>query len=113
MNSPILPAYDFSATPSPSHTDVDDDALVAELSTFAPAPHIEATRGGPPEEVLDLIATAARIEEELRASGRYVRFHSSADGEHARIELEDREDGTVSALSLLEAFEIAAGNSLV
>ncbi|MGO9762988.1 MAG: hypothetical protein ACLP1Q_17185 [Solirubrobacteraceae bacterium] len=67
-----------------------------------------ASRGGPPPELLDQIAAAGRIEEQLRESGHQLRF-TAADGGRTTIELHDRDGNDVRILSTAEALELAAG----
>ena len=43
---------------------------------------VDASRGGPPPEVLHQIAAAGRIEEQLRESGQQLRFLSATPDEH-------------------------------
>ena len=71
-----------------------------------------ASRGGPPPELLEQIAVAGRIEEELREGGRQLRFSPAANGERMRIELIDRDGNAMRSLSTAEALELAAGRPL-
>ena len=112
MNSPIMPTtgpLDL-ATAASSADDV--SAFVSELTqseaTFAPL----ASRGAPPPQVLDEIAAAAGVHEQLRESGCHVRFFTAAAGERARLEIRDDDGNVVRSVSMTEAVELAAGRRL-
>ncbi len=114
MNSPILPVdgpLDLSS-PSPippAATPAGDvGAFVAELAVGANALSITAHRGAPPQEVLDQIAAAARIEQTLRADGQRLRF-CTAPGQPTTIELDERGGEVSRTLSAGEALDIATG----
>lgn len=63
--------------------------------------------GSPPPEVLAQIALAAALHQQLRRSGRHVRFRLTAAG--VRVELLDRTRGDVRPLPIAEAFALSAG----
>jgi hypothetical protein len=116
MNSPIMPTKGplelADAAPSAA-SDADDlSALVSELTvseaTFAPL----ASRGAPPPQVLDQIAAAGGIHEQLRESGRHLRFFAGAPGERARLEIRDDDGNLMRTVSMTEAVELAAGRRL-
>jgi hypothetical protein len=87
-------------------------AFVSELASSERSLAIEAAQGGsPPAEVLDQIAAAGRIEEQLRESGNQLRF-SAGHGPRVTIELLSTETNTVRAISAVEAIQIAAGGPL-
>jgi hypothetical protein len=124
MNSPILPVdgvdgpSDLSSpiTPAVAPADgpaADVGAFIAELAAGENALSISARRGGPPPEVLDQIAAAARIEKTLRADGQRLRFHT-APGQVTKIELDELDElggegKAVRTLSVAEALDIATG----
>jgi len=116
MSSPIMPTKGplgpSTAAPSAGSDAGDIGAFVSELAASDSALALEASRGGPPPEVLDQMAAAGRIDEQLRASGFGLRFSSVAPGERARIEVRDREGNAVRTLSASEAVDIAAGKPL-
>ncbi len=116
MSSPILPIHrpsrPSSITPSAGANAEDIGAFVSELAAGKATLTLAASRGGPPLEVLDQIAAAGRIEEQLRASGHQLRFSPAAPGERTRIEIHDREGNAVRTLSTAEALELAAGKPL-
>ena len=70
---------------------------------------IEAHRGGPPPEVLEQMTAALQIDEQLRRDGHELRFHAPRPGGRVGIELFDIEGATSRAVSVREAFDIAAG----
>jgi hypothetical protein len=115
MSSPILPITDFPGRPTdtPSITNGAEDigALVAALSAGEPSPRLVASRGGPPPELLEQIAAAGRIEEQLRENGHQLRF-SVAAGQRMKIELVDCDGNAMRSLSAAEALELAAGEPL-
>jgi hypothetical protein len=116
MSSPILPITDLTGC----RTDVphvvtnaeDLGGIVSALSAGEFPPTLIASRGGPPPELLEQIAVAGAIEEQLRESGYQLRFSLAANGERTRIELVDRDGNAMRSLSTAEALEIAAGKPL-
>jgi hypothetical protein len=113
MNSPIMPItgpLDLAVATSSAD---DLNVLVSELTereaTLAPL----ASRGAPPPQVLDQIALAGGIHEQLRESGRHVRFFAAAAGERARLEIRDDDGNLMRTVSMTEAVELAAGRPLV
>jgi hypothetical protein len=111
MSSPIMPIRDPRAPSEPmSAAPTDAPAFVAELAASERTLRIEATRSGPPPEVLEQMAAAGRIGEQMRERGQEVRFSLSESG-RVRVELDD--GAAVRTLSTVEAFDIAAGNMAV
>jgi hypothetical protein len=113
MSLPIMPIQVPLGQPRPSENakDASVGAFVSELSASDHALAIEAGRGGPPAEVLDQIAAAGRISEQLREDGTHVRFSTGRD-QRVAIELLDTKSNTVSKLSIAETLEIASGKPL-
>ena len=115
MSSPLLPITDVPGRPTdtPSATSSAEDigALVSALSAGEPSPRLVVSRGGPPPELLEQIAAAGRIEEQLREDGHQLRF-STAVGQRIKIELIDRDGNAMRSLSAAEALELAAGKPL-
>ncbi len=117
MNSPILPTegpLDLSRSTSCADSDMTDvTELVSELTareaTLAPV----ASRGTPPPQLLDQIAAAGRVHEQLCDRGQHLRFFAAAAGERARIEIHDGEGAVVRSLSAAEAIELAGGRQPV
>jgi hypothetical protein len=66
----------------------------------------------PPPAVLEEMALAGRTNEELRASGRQVRFTQDEQGGRVKIELRGSEGKMSRELSISETFDIAAGKPL-
>jgi hypothetical protein len=92
-------------------TGVDAGAFAFEPATGVDAGAFVASPGGPPVEVLEQIARAQGAIANLRDHGRQVRFITAA-GRRTRIELQDGYGATIRALSVREAIELAAGESL-
>jgi hypothetical protein len=120
MSSPILPVQGLSgpsvSTPISNTKDAGASmqAFVSELATSERSLASEAAQGGPPPaEVIDQIAAAGRIEEQLRENGNQLRFSVSAGrGPRVTIELLNTETNTVRSMSAVEAIQIAAGGPL-
>jgi hypothetical protein len=121
MSSPILPIegnLSLSSTLSPSSTQTPADtsteqigAFVAGLAAGESPLDVVASRGGPPPYVLEQVATAGAIHEELREGGQCVRFLTAGDG-RTSIELHDRDGNVLRGLSIGEVFDVAAGKPL-
>jgi hypothetical protein len=113
MSSPIMPIQgpaDLStATPADGSDAADFGTFVSELASSEAMLAPVASRGAPPQEVLDQIAAAGRIHERLRENGQHLRFIAAAPGGPTRIEIHDSEGNVVRTLSTTEAFELAAG----
>jgi hypothetical protein len=113
MNSPILPARGprWPATPMNTAKPVGGaiPAALADLPAGAGTFAIEAARGAPPAELLELLAAASRVCEGLRARGRALRF-AGGDGARPAIALCDLDGDALRTLSISEAIEIAAGS---
>jgi hypothetical protein len=99
MSSPIIITEDIAT-------------FVSEMATDPNPLTLAASRGGPPQELLEQIAAATCFEARLREGGHHLRFHTEAHGGPPRIELHDRDGNAVRALSTTEAFELAAGAPL-
>ncbi len=115
MSSPILPLKGLSGPfidmPSVATSTEDIDALVSEMTESDARRPVIASRGGPPPELLEQIAAAGLIEEQLRNSGQRLRF-SSLPGGRTKIELCDRDGSSLRTLTAAEALDIVAGKSL-
>jgi hypothetical protein len=113
MSSPIMPTEGLPDVTSYTGSDVADaNPLVSELATSEATLAPLASRGTPPPQVLEQIAAAGRIHEQLREAGHHLRFFAAACGERARIELHDGEGSIVRGISAAEAIELAAGRRL-
>ena len=67
--------------------------------------------GPPPGEVLDAIAVAAAVYEQLAADGREVRFELDRGG-RVCAQLRDMSGRTLANLSAGDVIDLAAGGSL-
>jgi len=113
MSSPIMPIQgpaDLSTVTPAADSDVADfSTFVSELACSEALHAPVATRGAPPQDVLDQIAAAGRIHERLCESGQQLHFIAAVPGAPTRIEIHDSEGNVVRTLSTTEAFELAAG----
>jgi hypothetical protein len=66
----------------------------------------------PPHEVLEEMARAAQIHDELSSQGRELRFARDAQSGRTRIEVRDRRGNVLRTLSPAQALEVAAGAPL-
>jgi hypothetical protein len=110
MSSPIMPISGPRGHAGPKSSGIDRAgefaAIMSSLET------VEASRGGPPPEVLELMAAAGPIHDGLRRQGYELGFALAGPGEGVRIELRDSEGKLVRTLSNAEACELAAGRPL-
>jgi hypothetical protein len=113
MSSPIIPIRDPRVPAEPTSSAANDasslTAFVAELVASERTLTIEAARSGPPPEVLEQMAAAGRIGEQMRERGAEVRFSFSEAG-RVKVELDD--GGAIRTLSTAEVFDIAAGKAM-
>jgi hypothetical protein len=116
MSSPILPITDLTGRPIDTPLSASNaegiGVIVSALNAREYPPTLIASRGGPPPELLEQIAVAGAIEEQLRESGHQLRFSLAASGERTSIELIDRDGNATRSLSAAEALELAAGKPL-
>ncbi len=114
MSSPLLPTSDpASITPEGSSGAAPQDdfaVLIAELGTSARPLTIGARTAGPPPELLEQMADAGRLQQQLRERGEELRFSAPRPGERLSIVLHSA-DGSARSISALEACAIAAGES--
>lgn len=114
MSSPLLPTSDpASITADGSSGTVPKDdfaALIAELGTSARPLTIGARTAGPPAELLEQMADAGRVHQQLRERGEELRFAAPEPGERVAIALHGA-DGSARSVSALEACAIAAGET--
>jgi hypothetical protein len=119
MSSPIMPIRDLrvssdikSSIKSPKSSDpADTAAFVAELAAGEHSLTVEDARGGPPPEVLEQMATAGLIGEQMREHGAEVRFSLHATG-RVKVELHSDDGSPVRTLSPTQVFDLAAGKPL-
>lgn len=78
----------------------------------APSVSLQTFPSGPPREVLDEMASAARVHDALRAQGRELHFaHDSGSG-GMTVQVRDSSGRVLRTISPSEALEIAAGKPL-
>jgi|SRR5580704_4323713 hypothetical protein len=73
---------------------------------------LDAIPSSPPPEVLEQMAGAARIYEQLSAQGRELRFAREASSGRTTIEVRDRRGNFLQRLSPAQALDVAAGAPL-
>lgn len=114
MSSPIPPTQG-SITMRATHGA--NAARRTSAASSAPAPvapsvSLETFPSAPPREVLDEMASAARVHDALRAQGRELHFaHDSGSG-RMTVQVRDSGGRVLRTISPSEALEIAAGKPL-
>ena len=116
MSSPIPPIHGpsgshISGSPAPARG-CDGTSFRSELEAGRLEALGRAHSDAPPPEVLEEIAAAARTNEQLRASGRHVRFTEDEHSGRIGIELQGSEGKMLRELSIAEALDLAAGKRL-
>jgi hypothetical protein len=76
------------------------------------APLIEAASLTPPPDVLEQVAQAAVVHDELRAGGHELAFLGGSPGEPVSVEVRDTHGNALESLSIADAFDVAAGKPL-
>jgi hypothetical protein len=106
------PEGSHSITASAPAVKSEGGTFASELEASERAGTVEVQRSAPPLEVLDQMAAAARVHDQMQQEGRELRF--SVDGSVAgvAIELHDAETDTTTALTSAQALDIAAGKPL-
>jgi hypothetical protein len=84
---------------------------MSELSASDATLQIEASRGGPPPQVLEQMAAAGGVAEGLREAGYELRFAAPPPGARVAVELREIDGSRIRVVSLSEAFDIAAGKA--
>ncbi len=113
MSSPITPpqaAQPVLATGAPTPLAASPGA--AGPVTVTPAVSLDTLPASPPREVLDQMASAAQVHDELSSQGRELRFARDAQSGRTRIEVRDRHGNVLRTLSPAQALEVAAGAPL-
>jgi hypothetical protein len=114
MSSPIQPPQGpIAASAAPSAGGARRAGASFPLAPASgQAVSLDTLPASPPQQVLDEMATAARVHDDLRALGRELRFaHDEASG---RITIEVRDQGgqVLRTISPAEALDVAAGKPL-
>jgi hypothetical protein len=116
MSSPITPAPGpAAAQPAPPTTAATASAPLQGAgapATLQPAVSLQTIPASPPQEVLDQMASAAQIHDELSSQGRELRFARDAQSGRTRIEVRDRGGNVLRTISPAQALEVAAGAPL-
>jgi len=114
MNSPIQPTPGTNpANPALGAVGARRTSASAPFAPSAARPvSLNTLPASPPRQVLDEMATAARVHDGLRAQGRELHFsHDEASG-RMTIEVRDRGGHVLRTLSPAEALDVAAGKPL-
>jgi len=113
MSSPITPPQGPAAARPALPTEAARSTAAPQgagaPSALEPAVALDTLPASPPAEVLDQMARAARIHDELNAQGRELRFSHDPQSGRARIEVRDRAGNVLKTLSPAQALEVAAG----
>jgi hypothetical protein len=113
MNSPLLPTSGASGparrTTSGRDSQEEFATLVAELGASGRPLTIGARTAGPPPELLEQMAAAGRLQEQLRERGEELRFAAQRSSGRPAIRLHDSVRDSSRSVSIAEAFTIAAG----
>ena len=80
----------------------------AGTTSVTPAASLDAIPSSPPPEVLEQMAQAHQIYEQLAADGKSLHFDHDESGP-ATVELRDSNGTSLRTLSLAEALDLAAG----
>jgi hypothetical protein len=115
MNSPLLPTSGLSSPTrrTPSGTDPADEltTFVAELGASGRPMRIGARTAGPPPELLEQMAAAGRLQQQLRERGEEIRFAAREPGRQTAITLHDATGESARSVSIAEAFSLLAGEA--
>jgi hypothetical protein len=82
----------------------------ARAGSVAPAASVQAIPSSPPAAVLEQMAQAHHIYEQLAAEGKSLHFDHDQAG-RATVEMRDSNGAPLRTLSLSEALDLAAGES--
>jgi hypothetical protein len=111
MSSPILPASGPTAAPArpAAASPTPAPSFQAEIDA-AVSP--DAFPSSPPPEVLDQVAAAGRIYQQLHSDECALHFSRDTRSGRVSIELRDRAGHTLRTLSAAQALDLAAGRPL-
>jgi hypothetical protein len=115
MSSPIQPTQGTTpAAPAPSAGGVRraGASFPPMPATAGRAVSLDTLPASPPREVLDEMATAARVHDGLRAMGRELHFAHDERSGRMRIEVRDHGGRVLRTISPAEALDVAAGKPL-
>ncbi len=115
MNSPIQPTQGPIAAAPP--TSSAGGARRADASFSLPPAvgrpvSLDTLPASPPRQVLDEMATAARVHDGLRAMGRELHFAHDETSGRMTIEVRDHGGRVLRTISPAEALDVAAGKPL-
>ncbi len=87
-------------------------AANSAFAPMAPSVSLRTFPSGPPPEVLDEMANAARVHDALRAQGRELHFAHDAGSGRMTVQVRDSSGHVLRTISPSEALEVAAGKPL-
>lgn len=82
------------------------------FAPLAPSVSLRTFPSGPPPEVLEEMASAARAHDALRAQGRELHFAHDAGSGRMTVQVRDNSGHVLRTISPSEALEVAAGKPL-
>jgi hypothetical protein len=123
MSSPIPPTQGSITMHAAQGADADavrrrgasDSAAappVPSVSPVAPSVSLQTFPSRPPQEVLDEMASAARVHDALRAQGRELHFAHDPQSGRMTVQVRDSGGQVLRTISPSEALEVAAGKPL-
>jgi hypothetical protein len=114
MSSPIQPPQGpIAAHPAPGAGGARRAGASFPLAPANGQPvSLDTLPSSPPRQVLDEMATAARVHDGLRAMGRELRFAHDESSGRITIEVRDHGGRVLRTISPAEALDVAAGKPL-
>jgi hypothetical protein len=114
MSSPILPTQGSITTRAAQGADGArrPEAASSAAAPMAPSVSLRTFPSSPPPEVLDEMASAARVHDALRAQGRELHFAHDAGSGRMTVQVRDSSGHVLRTISPSEALEVAAGKPL-
>lgn len=116
MSSPVPPTQGSNAMrPAqglPTPTARRGGAFEAAMAAQAPSVRLQTFPSSPPREVLDEMASAARVHDALRAQGRELHFAHDAQSGRMTVQVRDSGGHVLRTISPSEALKVAAGKPL-
>jgi hypothetical protein len=115
MSSPIQPTQ--GATPANAPLSGGTSRRVVTGFSMAPttpgrAVSLDTLPASPPQQVLEEMATAARVHDGLRAMGRELHFAHDENSGRMTIEVRDNGGNVLRTISPAQALDVAAGKPL-
>ena len=113
MSSPIDPTQHAIGTqptnPAAAVSRAEASSAVDRATPAGGSVLLDAIPASPPQEVLDQMANAAHQFERISSEGKQLRFVRHDEHSPTVLEVSDADGAVERRLSLVEAFELAAG----